>query len=69
MSKKVTYNVLAFLFVLTFLPNTFFFASSTWQTGIDTGDFYGGNIERVSGLHSYSMGQVCLGLINLSAHR
>jgi hypothetical protein len=53
---------------LTCLPNTFFFASSTWQTGIDTGDFYGGNIERVSGLHSYSMGQVCLELMNLSAH-
>ncbi|XP_028391517.1 LOW QUALITY PROTEIN: huntingtin-like [Dendronephthya gigantea] len=34
--------------------------SSTWQTNVDGEKLYGGNIERVSGLQSYSLGQICI---------
>ena len=62
LSNTVEFFCVLFCFVLFWLTyvSLSFFASSTWQTGIDTGDFYGENIERISGLHSYSLGQVVI---------
>ena len=57
-------NIMQFLaVVLVYLCKIVFFASTTWQTGVYAENLYGGNIERVSGLHSYSLGQVVTNLI------
>lgn len=51
-------NMQFLVIVLVYLYSLVFFASTTWQTGVHTENLYGGNIERVSGLHLYSLGQV-----------
>ena len=44
------------------LSNIVFFLSTTWQTGGCTENLYEENIERVSGLYSYALGQVVASL-------
>ena len=60
----MNYFVLSYFIISHFTSLFFVNDSSPLQTTVDADKLYRGNIERVDGLHSYSLGQVYFYLYN-----